>query len=460
MSRPRFPGLDRGGVWRNWAATAIARPAATARPRSEDEIASLLVAASAANSALKVVGGGHSFTPIAATNGMLVNLDLYTGIIHVDPRSGRVRFRAGTRLRDVAGLLKPFGLALANMGDIDHQSLAGAISTSTHGTGMGFTGFSGSVTALRLLLPDGTAIDCSADSNPDLFQATRVGLGALGVLTEVTIQCVPRFKLRAREAPEPLAGMLESFVERCAVTDHLEFYWFPHTDLALAKTNTRIPDTEQAHPVPWRGRIIDDELMGNAGFALMCRFAAKHPSAVPQLNRFAAKTLAVREYIDQSEKVFVTARRVRFREMEYAVPLDDLPSVFAEVRNVVEAYPQKISFPLEVRAAAADDTWLGTAAGRPSAYIAVHRYAGEASGDFLGTVEKVFTGIAGRPHWGKLHTRDAAFFHSAYPRFADFLVQRDAMDPQGIMLNSHLGHILGRRAAPAFDAGAADSRHG
>lgn len=460
MTSPRIPGLNRAGVWRNWAATAISRPAGTANPRSEDEISSLLVAASTTGTALKVVGGGHSFSPIAATTGTLVNLDLYTGIIHADPRSGQVRFRAGTRLRDVAGLLEPYGLALANMGDINHQSLAGAISTSTHGTGLAFTGFSGTVAALRLLLPNGTAVDCSADSNPDLFQAARVGLGALGVLTEVTIQCVPRFKLRALEAPEPLSGMLESFVERCGTTDHLEFYWFPHTDLALAKTNTRIPDAEPTDPVPLRGRIIDDELLGNAGFALMCRFAARRPSAVPQLNRFAAKMLAVRGYTDQSERVFVTPRRVRFREMEYAVPLADLPTVFAEVKNVVEAYPQKISFPLEVRAAAADDTWLGTAAGRPTAYIAVHRYAGEASEDFLGTVERIFAGGAARPHWGKLHSRDAAFFASAYPRFGDFLAQRDAVDPQGIMLNEHLGAILGRQPAPARGSDGVDSRPG
>ncbi|EMQ96957.1 D-arabinono-1,4-lactone oxidase [Paeniglutamicibacter gangotriensis] len=443
MTRGRFPGLDGTGVWRNWAASAISRPGATAAPRSEDEITARLVAANEAGTGLKVVGGGHSFTPLAATDGMLLNLDGYTGIIHVETASRRVRFRAGTRLRDVAALLQPYGLALANMGDIDHQSLAGAISTSTHGTGLGLTGFSGMVTALRLVLPDGTARECSADSNPDLFQAARVGLGALGVLTEVTIQCVPRFKLRALEAPESLAGMLESFVERCASTDHLEFYWFPHTEVALAKTNVRLDDSSPAHPLPLHARIIDDELLGNGAFGLTCRLGSSFPAMVPGLNRFAAGTLAARSYTDQSERVFTAPRRVRFREMEYAIPLETLPEAFAEVRKSVEAYPQKISFPLEVRAAAADNTWLGTASGRDTAYIAVHRYAREPAGPFLAGVEQVFKGFAGRPHWGKLHTRDASFFVSAYPHFADFLAQRAAADPQGTMLNEHLSHILG-----------------
>nr|WP_245348267.1 D-arabinono-1,4-lactone oxidase [Paeniglutamicibacter psychrophenolicus] len=436
--------MDRNGTWRNWAASVVARPSGTAAPGSEDEISTLLAGANDSGTRLKVVGGGHSFTPIAASDGLLLSLDALTGIVHVDAATARVRFRAGTRLRDVARLLEPHGLALANMGDIDHQSLAGAISTSTHGTGLGFTGFSGMVTALRLVLPDGSARECSPTSNPDLFQAARVGLGALGVLTEVTLQCVPRFKLRALEAPEPLEGMLESFVERCAGTDHLEFYWFPHTEVALAKTNKRLPDNTASDPVPLRSRLIDDELLGNGAFALTCRLGAALPWMVPRLNRFAARALAVREYTDQSERVFVAPRRVRFREMEYAIPLGALPAAFNQVRRVVEAYPQKISFPLEVRSAAADDTWLGTATGRETAYIAVHRYAREPAGDFLASVEKVFTEFDGRPHWGKLHTRDGAFFEAAYPRFGDFLAQRDAVDPHGTLLNEHLRHILGR----------------
>jgi len=413
-------------------------------PRDESELTAAMGAAVDAGSTLKVVGGAHSFTPIAATTGTMISLDHFSGIIRVDPHTNRVRFRAGTRLRDIGRLLEPYGLALANMGDIDHQSLAGAINTSTHGTGLAFTGFSGAVTALRIILPDGEARECSPSSNPGLFQAARVGLGALGVLTEITLQCVPRFKLHAREEPEPLAGMLESFVDRVVLTDHLEFYWFPYTDTALAKTNTRLPDDAPLDPIPWHGRLISDELMGNAAFAALCQVGAKIPATVPPINKLAAKALAARSYTDQSEKVFVAPRRVRFREMEYSVELAALPEVFAAVRTVLEAHPQKISFPLEVRATDADDTWLGTASGRQSAYIAVHRYAGEPSREFFEAIEQVFVHYGGRPHWGKLHTRDSTYLSSVYPHFNEFLAQRDAADPQDTMLNEHLRHLLGR----------------
>ncbi|MFJ6418914.1 D-arabinono-1,4-lactone oxidase [Paeniglutamicibacter sp. NPDC091659] len=444
MKNPRIPGLSKSGTWRNWASSAVATPDAVAMPRDESEITAAMGAAVDAGSTLKVVGGAHSFTPIAATSGTLLSLDHFSGILRVDPLTNQVRFRAGTRLRDIGRLLEPYGLALANMGDIDHQSLAGAINTSTHGTGLAFTGFSGAVTALRIILPDGEARECSPTLNPGLFQAARVGLGALGVLTEITLQCVPRFKLHAREEPEPLAGMLESFVDRVVLSDHLEFYWFPYTDTALAKTNTRLPDDAPLDPVPWHGRLISDELVGNVAFAALCQVGARIPATVPPINKLAAKALAVRSYTDQSERVFVAPRRVRFREMEYSVELAALPEVFAAVRTALEAHPQKISFPLEVRATGADDTWLGTASGRQSAYIAVHRYAGEPSREFFGAMEEVFVHYGGRPHWGKLHTRDSSYLASVYPHFNEFLAQRDAADPQGTMLNEHLRHLLGR----------------
>lgn len=441
---PHIPGLSKTGTWRNWAASAVSTPNAVAAPRDESEISALLVSASETASSLKVVGGAHSFTPIAATDGTLISLDYFSGIIHVDTLTNRVRFRAGTRLRDIGRLLEPYGLALANMGDIDHQSLAGAINTSTHGTGLAFTGFSGAVTALRIILPSGEVRECSAEQNPGLFQSARVGLGALGVLTEITIQCVPRFKLLAREEPEPLAGMLESFVDRVVLVDHLEFYWFPYTETALAKTNTRLPDDARLDPIPWHSRLVNDELMGNTAFAALCQVGAKIPATVAPINKLAARTLAVRTYTDQSERVFVAPRRVRFREMEYSVELAALPLVFAEVRTVLEAYPQKITFPLEVRATAADDTWLGTASGRQSAYIAVHRYAGEPAREFFEAIEKVFIHHGGRPHWGKLHTRGSDYLAGVYPHFNDFLTQRDIADPDGIMLNEHLRYLLGR----------------
>lgn len=443
MSTLPVPGIRRDGSWRNWGDSARATPSGLARPADVDALCALLETAARTQDRIKVVGGAHSFTALAATDGTLVSLDAIQGIISVDVASGRVRMYGGTRLHTLAGLLEPYSLALPNMGDIDRQSIAGAISTSTHGTGLAFTGFSGIVTALTLALPGGRLVSCNRDENPLLFQAARVGIGAMGVIVDVTIQCVERFKLRAVEAPEPLAGMLESFVERSATADHLEFYWFPYSQTALAKTNTRLPDSTPPAPLPRVSKLLDDEVLGNGLFGMLCRAGSLLPSAIPPINRLAARALSARDYTAQSNEVFVSPRRVRFREMEYAMPLGAFEQVFDELRRAIESYREPISFPVEVRTASGDDTWLGTASGRDSVYIAVHRYVGEAAGDFFRHVEKVFIAHGGRPHWGKLHTRDASYLREAYPHFDDFLAQREAVDPDGILLNGHLREMLG-----------------
>ena len=193
-----------------------------------------------------------------------------SGLRRVDVDTGRVTLGAGTRLRDLPALLEPYGLALQNMGDIDHQSIAGAISTGTHGTGADFTGLAGQVVGLRIALADGSVVDCSAAERPELFEAARVGLGAFGVLTEVTVQCVPAFLLAAEEHPEPLDAVLDGFAERMTAADHVEFYWFPHTDTALVKANRRLPLDADRRPVPrWRS-LVDDELLRNGALAGTC----------------------------------------------------------------------------------------------------------------------------------------------------------------------------------------------
>ncbi|WP_417233667.1 D-arabinono-1,4-lactone oxidase [Arthrobacter sp.] len=429
--------------WSNWAASATSRPTDVVLPRSDADVAALLARATAEGRRVKVVGAAHSFTDIAATDGTLVSLDAMQGLEHVEAATGEVTLRGGTRISAVAALLAPSGLALPNMGDIDRQSLAGALATATHGTGLAFTGFPGLVTRMRLALPDGSIVTCSATERPELFQAARVGLGAIGVVLAATLRCVPAFRLRAVEAPEPLEGMVESFVERSAANDHLEFYWFPHTGTALAKTNTRLAADAPLHPIGPLSRLVDDELLGNGAFSLMCAAGARLPAAIPPLNRFAAKTLAARDYTDESHRVFVTARRVRFREMEYSLPLEAFAEVFGELRSAIEGYREPISFPVEVRTSAADDTWMGTSSGRRSVYFAVHRYARQPHQEFLEHVERVFTAQGGRPHWGKLHSRDADYLVGAYPGFGRFTAVRDGIDPTGTLLNPYLRRVLG-----------------
>jgi FAD/FMN-containing dehydrogenase len=277
-----------------------------------------------------------------------------------------------------------------------------------------------------------------------LLPAARVSLGALGIVTAVTLQCVPAFGLAAEERAEPLAPVVAEFAERVAAADHFEFYWFPGTKLALTKTNTRIPLDEVGPRASRMRRLIDDELLSNGLFELTCRAGAAVPALVPAINRLAARTVAERTYAAAAHEVFVSPRRVRFAESEWALPLEVLPEAFAAFRTALERSGLRISFPVEVRAAAADDSaWLSTAFERPTGYIAVHCYARDVQREYFRIAERVFTGFEGRPHWGKLHTRDAAALRGLYPRFDDFLAVRSRLDPAGLLRNPHLDRVLG-----------------
>jgi L-gulonolactone oxidase len=270
-----------------------------------------------------------------------------------------------------------------------------------------------------------------------------VGLGALGVVTRVRLKAEPAFALRAVEGPGTLTGALEDFDALMTSTDHVEFYWFPHTDAILLKCNTRVPLAAGLQPLPrWRA-MWDDEVLANAAFAGVIAAGRTVPALVPPLARFSARALAPRSWTDHSHRVFVSRRRVRFLEMEYAVPREAAPAVLAELRRVHEAGNWRTAFPVEVRLAAADDVPLSTASGRDTAYIAAHVPAGTDPGRWFAALEEIAGGVGGRPHWGKLHGLDAATLRTRYPRFDEFTGLRDRLDPSGVLSNAYLDRVLG-----------------
>ena len=216
-----------GGTWRNWAGNATATPARWATPRTETEISAAVNGAAAAGLRVRALGSGHSFTPAAATDGLALDLSGWTGIVAADTRTGVVTVRSGTTLRALNAALDGLGLAMANLGDIDAQTVAGALSTGTHGTGARLGGLATQAEAFGLILADGSPVTCSAAERPELFAAARVGLGALGVISTVTLRCVPAFELAADERPELVDEVIERFDSIAAANDHFEFYWFP-----------------------------------------------------------------------------------------------------------------------------------------------------------------------------------------------------------------------------------------
>ncbi|QAY74945.1 FAD-binding protein [Agromyces protaetiae] len=431
------------GIWRNWGRTELARPKRVERPTTVGEVQAAVTRAAADGLRVKPVGSGHSFTGIAVAPDVQLDLAGLSGVLAAGEASGLVTLAAGTKLHALPALLEPYGLAMANMGDIDKQSISGATSTGTHGTGLGFGGLATQIVAATLVTADGEVLRVSETERPELLPAVRLGLGALGVLVDVTVQFVPRFVLQAVERPEPLADVLDAWESRVRGADHFEFYWFPHTDTALTKTNTRLPWDAPRAPLGRLSRWVDDELLANGLYRGICALGVAAPGMLPFFARQVDKLTGDRDFTDASPAVFTTNRTVRFREMEYALPLAAVPDAFRELQALIARRGWRIGFPVEVRAAAADDNWLSTAHGRETGYIAVHRYFKEDPTEYFAAVQDIMLAHGGRPHWGKMHTLGADALRERYPRFDDFLRVRDELDPERRFQNPYLERVLG-----------------
>ena len=444
LADPGFmqPGFVQPGArWRNWGRSATATPQFVARAGIAEDVTQTVRFAASRDLTVKAVGAGHSFTAIAATDGVLVDVSALDGVLAVD--GNLVTIGAGTNLHQLPALLEPLGLAMPNLGDIDRQTIVGATATGTHGTGARFGGLATQLRALTLVTADGSMLRVSDTENPELLPAAVLGLGALGVIVDVTIECVPAFLLHAVERPEPVELVLEEFADRIAAIDHFEFYVWPHTEVALTKSNMRLPAGAPRHPLDRFKEWFDDDFMANGVYRVTLNAGRAVPALIPPLNRLSVKLTGDREFTDVSAGVFTTKRTVRFREMEYALPVERIPDAVREVRALIARRDWKISFPIEVRAAAADDVWLSTAHGRATGYIAVHRYFREDPTEYFRAVEEIMIGFGGRPHWGKMHNRDAAALAGDYPRFADFVAVRDRLDPERRFANPYLTRVLG-----------------
>ncbi|HEX8867994.1 MAG TPA: D-arabinono-1,4-lactone oxidase, partial [Lentzea sp.] len=426
-------------VWTNWARTASCTPTRVIHPSSTDEIA----AAVTSGSRVRARGSGHSFNDIAVAPETALDLDRWTGIVRADTESGLVTVRSGTPLWAFNADLHRLGLAMPNLGDIDAQTVAGAVSTSTHGTGAKLGVLATAIAELELVLADGSVVTCSRSERPDLFNAARVGLGALGVISTITLQCVPSFVLQASEAPGRLDAVLEQFDDLCAVEDHVEFHWFTHSDRVILKRNNRI--SEPAKPLSKLRQKWEYEVMENAAFGAVCKVAKTFPRYTSRLNELCGALISERSYSDYSHNVFVTPRRVKFVETEFSIPRETLLDVIGELRAVANKLGERdhLIVPCEVRVAQADDIWLSTANGRDTAYISMHQALGMQYKAFFDAYASIAANVGGRPHWGKMHNLTAAELRPLYPHFDDFLRVRDEVDPGRTFTNAYLDRVLG-----------------
>src|SRR4051794_19822258 len=423
-------------MWSNWSRGQSCAPAEQLRPRTSTEVAQAV----ARGRAVRVAGAGHSFSGGVPTDGTLLSLERMDRVLDADRASGLVRVQAGITLRALSQRLADLGLAFENLGDIDVQSIAGAISTATHGTGAGLRNLSSQVQEVELVDGRGEVVRCTTDDE-DLLRAARVGIGALGVITAVTLRTVPAFTLRRVDAPAPLGDVLERLDEIAAAEEHFEFFTFPYTDIALTRTSSRVdgPPRPPSRPRRW----LEDVALTNGAFGLACRVGRRFPQAIPRLNRMVTQAAGSAVRVDRSDRAFASPRLVRFTEMEYALPRAAVVPALRAVRDVVERGRLPISFPFEVRFVAPDDAFLSPATGRETAYLAVHVYRGMASEPFFRAAEEIFDEHGGRPHWGKQHFQTAQTLAPRYPEWERFAAVRARLDPEGRFANAYVDRVLG-----------------
>jgi len=423
--------------WTNWGGNQQAQATEILTPGTVDEVAAQVKEASGSGRRVKAVGSGHSFTAIAVANDQRLFLHRLAELVSID--GPLVTVQAGMPLHKLNALLAEHGLAMPTLGDIDQQTVAGAIATGTHGTGAKHSTLASCVEAVKVVTGSGEVLEVGKDD--PIFPAAQLGLGALGILVEVTLRCVEAFTLLADERPMPLADVLAGLDEWIPANDHVEFYWYPYTDRAQLKINNKVA----VHDRPltrFRG-WIDDEFLSNTVYGALSRLGKAAPGTVPTISAVAARALTARTYTERSDRVFCTPRRVRFTEMEYEIPRAALPEVIGALPRIIEGLPFKVQFPVEVRFTGPDDVWLSHGYGRESAYVAVHQFIGVEYEPYFRAVEAVCQPLGGRPHWGKLHYRSADDLRPAYEKFDDFVAVRDRLDPARVFTNEYLDRVLG-----------------
>jgi FAD-linked oxidoreductase len=427
--------------WANWAGDQICAPEIVERPTSEEELSAVVRAAARRGQEVRAVGAGHSFTDAACTDGVMIDTSALNRILDIDHDRFTATVQAGIRLHELGRPLAQAGLALENQGDIDRQSISGAISTATHGTGAALANLSAQIAGLRLVTASGEVIEVDAESDPETYLAARVSIGALGVISAVRIQCVPLYTLHRHDASLPLGETLDRLDEHVDSNDHFEFFVFPYTELALTRRMRR-SQAEPRPPAQWK-RWLEEQLLENNVLGALCRTGRRFPALAPRLNRFIAGAVSESRVEDRPYNVYATRRAVRFTEMEYAIPRQHARQAVERVLELVPRRRLPILFPLEVRFAAPDDAFLSTAQRRDTCYIAVHQYQGMEFETYFRAVEEIMDSYQGRPHWGKRHYQQAATLRERYPDWDRFQAVRDRLDPDRVFANHYVRRVLG-----------------
>jgi len=419
----------------NWGGNVRFNPEQVMTPANTQDIIAIVHQARNRKKKIRVIGAGHSFSPLVATNQYLIDLKHMNQLLSVDHKALTATFAAGVNIRQLTTELWQHGLALANQGDINHQTLAGAISTGTHGTGMNFGSLSSFVTALEFVDGTGQVQNIDTTMPDDLIYAAQIQLGTFGILTKITVQCEKRFVLRDVRQIYTLEDCLQRIDDQIKSQRHVEFFWFPYSKLAQIKALNVV---DLPNPRSKIAAFFNDEIVERYLYSGLCEMTKKIRPMAKHTSRLCGSLMPTSDYADWSYRVFPSSRKVRFTEMEYAVPLVAGIDCFNTIKDMIHSKKMRVFFPLEYRVAAADKAWLSPFYDRPSAIISLHVFKGIEQDRFFAEAEAIFRSFHGRPHWGKIHKLSAEQISSLYPKWKDFSNLRKKYDPENIFLNEML----------------------
>jgi len=426
--------------WRNWSGHVACNPSELSYPETEDQVTEIVQKAIRNNQKIRIVGKGHSFSPLVATNDILVSLDKLSGLIKINEAQNEATVWAGTQIKQLGELLFQHGLAQENLGDIDVQSIAGATATGTHGTGITFGNIATQITGMSLVNGKGELIHISKTENAEWLDAARISLGTLGIITRISIRCSPAYNLKIVLKKTSWEETINNIERLNSENRNFEYYSFPYSETVQHRITNLTTDKAQKDGIV---RYFNDVIMENAFFWVLCEMTRLMPSMSRRMSRFIGSAAVVTTKINHSHKIFATVRNVKFNEMEYNIPIAAYKDCVKDIKALFTKEKYQVHFPVEHRFVQGDDIWLSPAYKRDSAYIAVHMYKGMPYKKYFEDMEALFRSYDGRPHWGKMHTKQCDTFEQIYPKWNDFKKIRQQLDPNQVFLNDYLKGVFG-----------------
>lgn len=426
-------------IWSNWSSSVVASPKHQVKPKNLQQLIAFVKECYKKNLSIRVVGAGHSFTPLVATNEVLISLDYLSGIEKVDRENHLVTVWAGSRLKDLSRQLNEHGYAFENLGDINEQSIAGAISTGTHGTGIKFGSIATQVTAITLLTAEGTLLEISATENNEYFNAAVISLGMLGIIVKVQLKVIPQYDLIESSFRFNLDEGLHKLDQFVSNNRNFEFFWFPYTDVIQVKTLNIADENRRTNETI---RSVKNVAIENGLFWILSEMSRHVPKTSKLVSYISALGVPVGKEVHKSYIMYATPRIVKFNEMEYSIPYKQMSSVIKEIDQMLKKKRMNVHFPIECRYVKGDSLWLSPSYKQDSAYIAVHMYKGMDFAQYFKEVEEIFLAYGGRPHWGKMHSSSYDQLTEMYPKLKDFLKIRKELDPAGLFLNEYVRNLF------------------